>query len=58
MKKKTLKESTLDGKVKISLNLPKKLLEQLDADRMATNHTRSSWFAMAAMERLKAKMKS
>lgn len=58
MKKKEFKESTLDGKVKVSINIPKKLLEQLDSDRKMNNYTRSSWIAMATMERLKTRMKS
>jgi len=54
---KKIKEVTLDGKVKVSINIPKKLLELLDQDRKETNHTRSSWLTMAAMERLRKRNK-
>ena len=55
MEEKELKEVTIDGKVKITINIPKKLLMQLDENRKITNHTRSSWMATAAMERIARK---
>ncbi len=56
MQMKELKEVTIDGKVKITINIPKKLLMQLEEDRKLTNHTRSSWMTIAVMEKL-AKIK-
>ena len=47
-----IKEVTLDGKAKVSINIPKKVLKMLDEDRKKMNYTRSSWLTMAAMERL------
>lgn len=55
MEKKELREVTADGKVKITINIPKKLLIQLDENRKITNHTRSSWMSTAAMEKLATK---
>lgn len=55
MAEKKLKEATLDGKVKITINIPKKLLIQMDENRMITNHTRSSWMTTAVMEKLARK---
>ncbi len=52
MPKKELKEVTLDGKVKITINIPKKLFIQLDENRKLTNHNRSSWITTAVMEKL------
>ena len=52
MPKKELKEVTLDGKVKITINISKKLFIQLDENRKLTNHTRSSWITTAVMEKL------
>lgn len=46
------KTLTLDGKVKISVNIPQKLLEELDMDRARRAQTRSSWMTSAIMERL------
>jgi metal-responsive CopG/Arc/MetJ family transcriptional regulator len=57
MSTKDLKEVTSDGKVKITINIPKKILLQMDEDRKITNHTRSSWITTAVMERLGAKKK-
>ena len=52
MRNKILKSRTADGKIKISINIPKQLLEKLDLDRETKNYTRSLWFVMAAMEKL------
>jgi len=43
---------TPDDKGKISINIPTKLLEQIDEDRRRLKTTRSSWLTMAAMDRL------
>ena len=41
-----------DGKAKISVNIPEKLLEQLEDDRKKNKQDRSSWIASAIMEKL------
>ena len=43
---------TPDDKGKVSINIPVKLLLQIDEDRKKTKTTRSSWLTMAAMSRL------
>jgi metal-responsive CopG/Arc/MetJ family transcriptional regulator len=58
MAKKELKEVTLDGKVKITVNIPKKLLTQMDEVRKITNHTRSSWVTTSIMEKLAKRLKT
>jgi hypothetical protein len=58
MPEKELKEVTLDGKVKITINIPRKLLIQMDEVRKISNHTRSSWVAMSIMEKLAKRLKT
>ena len=43
---------TPDDKGKVSINIPVKLLLQIDEDRRRTKTTRSAWLTMAAMSRL------
>ena len=43
---------TPDGKVKISINVPEKVIQQIDDDRKKPKVSRSSWLTMAAMDRL------
>jgi hypothetical protein len=55
--KKEIKLVTLDGKAKVSINIPMNILEMIDADRADNNYSRSAWITMAAMERLHKKKK-
>ena len=41
-----------DGKIKISINVPGKLLYELDLNREEAKQDRSSWVASAIMEKL------
>lgn len=41
-----------DGKIKISINIPEKLLTELDADRSSTQQNRSGWIVSAIIEKL------
>lgn len=41
-----------DGKVKISVNIPERLLEELDQHRKENSQDRSSWITSAIMEKL------
>lgn len=46
------KKSTSDGKVKISINIPERLLIELDNYRTQENQERSIWITSAIMEKL------
>lgn len=46
------KRSTSDGKVKISINIPERLLIELDNNRTQANQDRSIWITSAIMEKL------
>jgi metal-responsive CopG/Arc/MetJ family transcriptional regulator len=41
-----------DGKVKISINIPEKLLIELDANRLEVSQDRSIWITSAIMEKM------
>ena len=41
-----------DGKAKISVNIPQKLLAELDDNRQINKQDRSSWITSAIMEKL------
>ncbi len=41
-----------DGKVKISINVPGRLLHEMDNNRNETKQDRSSWVSSAIMEKL------
>jgi len=41
-----------DGKVKISVNIPDRLLIELDINRKKNQQVRSSWITSAIMEKL------
>ena len=43
---------TLDGKVKISVNIPERLLTELDLIRKEIKRDRSSWITSAIMDKL------
>lgn len=43
---------TSDGKVKISINVPEKLLIELDANRLESTQDRSIWITSAIMEKM------
>ena len=43
---------TPDGKAKISVNIPERLLTELDANRKKNKQDRSSWITSAIMEKL------
>ena len=43
---------TSDGKVKISVNIPEKLLLELDDNRSLVNQDRSIWITSAIMEKI------
>ncbi len=45
-----------DGKVKISVNIPERLLLELDQNRKENKQDRSNWITSAIMEKL-AKIK-
>lgn len=46
------KKSTSDGKIKISVNIPERLLIELDNYRTQENQDRSIWITSAIMEKL------
>ncbi|EER20811.1 hypothetical protein [Rickettsia tamurae] len=46
------KKSTSDRKVKISINIPERLLIELDNYRTQENQDRSIWITSAIMEKL------
>jgi metal-responsive CopG/Arc/MetJ family transcriptional regulator len=46
------KKSTSDGKIKISVNIPERLLIELDHYRAQENQDRSIWITSAIMEKL------
>ena len=46
------KEETSSGKVKISFNIPAKLLTDMDSARLNTKQSRSDWLSLAVMEKL------
>ncbi len=41
-----------EGKVKISINIPERLYEELELDRKKNIQDRSNWMASAIMEKL------
>ena len=41
-----------DGKAKISINIPDRLLDELDTKRKETVQDRSSWITSAIMDKL------
>ena len=43
---------TPDGKVKISINIPQRLLTELDLSRKESKRDRSSWITSAIMDKL------
>lgn len=43
---------TSDGKIKISINVPDRLLKELDKNRKEICQDRSSWITSAIMEKL------
>ena len=43
---------TPDGKAKISVNIPDRLLTELDLNRKENSQDRSSWITSAIMEKL------
>ncbi len=43
---------TPDGKVKISVNIPERLLTELDLSRKESKRDRSSWITSAIMDKL------
>ncbi|NRB11229.1 MAG: hypothetical protein HRU35_06445 [Rickettsiaceae bacterium] len=49
MKKKS---TSPDGKVKISVNIPERLLLELDHNRKESKQDRSNWITSAIMEKL------
>lgn len=46
------KNPTSDGKVKISINIPERLLIELDNHRAEVSQDRSIWITSAIMEKL------
>lgn len=46
------KEETSSGKLKISFNIPAKLLTDMDNERLTTKQSRSDWLSLAVMEKL------
>lgn len=47
-----IKSSTPSGKVKISVNIPEKLLAEVDLDRKTNKQDRSTWITTAVMTKL------
>jgi metal-responsive CopG/Arc/MetJ family transcriptional regulator len=47
-----MSSNTPDGKVKISVNIPERLLTELDLIRKENNRDRSSWITSAIMDKL------
>jgi metal-responsive CopG/Arc/MetJ family transcriptional regulator len=47
-----VKTTTTDGKIKISINIPERLLIELDAHRDISKQDRSNWITSAIMEKL------
>ncbi|MDG1436772.1 MAG: hypothetical protein P8P83_03180 [Rickettsiaceae bacterium] len=47
-----MSSKTPDGKIKISVNIPERLLNELDANRKINKQDRSSWITSAVMEKL------
>ncbi|MFK8040601.1 MAG: hypothetical protein AB8B67_04655 [Rickettsiaceae bacterium] len=45
-------KTTPDGKAKISINIPDRLLIELDTNRAKNKQDRSSWITSAIMEKL------
>lgn len=41
-----------DGKIKISVNIPERLVNELDLDRRKNKQDRSNWITSAIMEKL------
>lgn len=48
----SLMKTTPDGKAKISINIPDRLLIELDTNRAKNKQDRSSWITSAIMEKL------
>lgn len=46
------KSAVPDGKARISINIPEKLLKDMDSDCKANKQTRSSWITGAVMEKI------
>ena len=44
-----MSSKTLDGKIKISINIPENLLKDLDSLRKDNSQTRSSWITHAIL---------
>lgn len=49
---KCVMATTPDGKTKISVNIPERLVLELDEDRKLKKLDRSNWIASAVMEKL------
>lgn len=47
-----MKNTAPDGKIKISVNIPVRLLTELDNYRKDNNQDRSSWITSAIMEKI------
>jgi metal-responsive CopG/Arc/MetJ family transcriptional regulator len=44
--------TTTDGKIKISINIPERLLIEVDSDRAESKQDRSNWITSAIMQKL------
>ena len=44
--------NTTDGKLKISVNIPERLVYELDLDRKKNNQNRSNWITSVIMKKL------
>lgn len=51
------KQTTSDGKIKASINIDPKVLEDIDKDRKEKGMTRSGWITVASLSFLKEKSK-
>ena len=49
---KDQQKTNTTGKVKISFDIPQKLLTELDIERKTQHHSRSNWLTLAVMEKL------
>lgn len=47
-----MNKTTPEGKVKISVNIPERLLTELDLNRQDIKQDRSNWITSAIMEKL------
>ncbi len=52
------KQTTSDGKVKASINIDPKVLDEIDKDRKEKGMTRSGWITVASLNYLKEKRKT